>query len=62
LEVNNMKARKPTLTSPITPNTREAISSGRWRLNTVTATDHPASISSHSSSDPSWPPHTPAMR
>jgi hypothetical protein len=57
-----MNARKPTLMKPITPITRAATSSGRWRLNTVTAVVHSASMSTHSSSEPSCEPQVAAMR
>ncbi len=57
-----MKARKPTLTSPITLMTRATISCGRWRENTVTARVHTVSISAHSSSEPSWLPQVAATR
>ena len=35
---------------------------GRLNENAATAAVHKASISTHSSSDPSWPPHTAATR
>jgi len=52
-DVNSMKARNPTLTSPMTPSTRATMSSGSWRLNSVTATVHSVSTSVHSSNEPS---------
>jgi hypothetical protein len=42
------------------PTTRATISSGRWRLNAVTAVVQPVSISTHSSMDPSWEPQVAA--
>ena len=39
-----------------------AICSGRWRLNTATATVHTVSISTHSSSEPSCEPQVAASR
>ena len=57
-----MKLKKPTLIRPSTPSTRATMSSGKWRLNTLTATVHDASISTHSNNEPSCPPHTAAMR
>ncbi len=44
------------LTSPITPSTRASISAGRWRLKTLTAAVHKASIRIHSSIEPSCEP------
>ena len=57
-----MKARKPALIRPITPSTRATMSSGRWLLNTLTATIHTESIRHQSRNEPSWPPHTPETR
>jgi len=57
-----MNARKPAATSPSTPITRATIGSGSWRDSRLTASVQPLSISSHSSSEPSWPPHTAAAR
>ena len=57
-----MNSTKPTLISPITDSTRATIASGRCREKRATASIHIASIISHSSSEPSWPPHTPASR
>ena len=53
LEVNSVKDTKPALIQPSTPTTRAMKASGRWRLNTVTATVQPDSASAHSSSEPS---------
>ena len=61
-EVNSMKTKKPMLIQPMTPRMRASVARGSWRLNSTTAKVHSASISVHSSSDPSCPPHTPAMR
>ncbi|MNN89828.1 hypothetical protein D3C81_2076980 [compost metagenome] len=58
LEVNNRKARKPTLIMPITASTRATTGSGSWRENPLTAALHSASTSVHSSSEPSCAPHT----
>ena len=57
-----MKAMKPAPSTPITPSTRAAISSGRWVLKKLTATIHKQRIRHHSRNEPSWPPHTPATR
>ena len=58
-----MNSRKPTLISPITPSTRATIARGRLRLNSsVTASIQTASISTHSSSEPSWLPQVAAKR
>ena len=57
-----MNSRKPTLTRPITARMRATTGCGRCALNCDTASIHTLSISNHSSNDPSWPPHTPAMR
>ena len=57
-----MKASRPTLTRPSTPSTRATMASGNWRENSATAIAQPASISTHSSSEPSWPPQTAARR
>ena len=50
------------LTRPITARMRATTGWGRCELNCDTASIHRLSISSHSSSEPSWPPHTPASR
>ncbi len=57
-----MNARNPALMMPMTPSTRAVISSGRWPLNRLTALIHTPSIRVQSSSEPSCPPQTPAMR
>ncbi len=57
-----MNRMKPAATRPSTPCTRATMSSGRLREKAATASPHRDSISTHSSSEPSWPPHTPAMR
>ena len=57
-----MKSRKPAATRPSTPSTRATMASGRWRERKDTATVQVESISIHSSSEPSCPPHTPATR
>src|SRR6187549_849285 len=61
-EVNNIKLKNPTLINPSTPSTRAMMSSGRWRLNTLTAIVHSDSINTHNNKEPSCPPHTPATR
>ncbi len=48
------------LTIAITARMRATIASGSWRLKTVTASIQTVRISTHSSSEPSWPPHTAA--
>jgi hypothetical protein len=62
LEVMSRKARKPTEISPMTPITRAAMSSGRWRENTETAALQNARISTHSSSEPSCEPQVAVKR
>ena len=57
-----MNNRNPQLTIPITPRTRATVSSGRCRLNRVTATVHAASMSTHSNMDPSCEPQVAAKR
>ena len=46
------------LMMPITASTRASISSGSWRDSTATAKVQPPRIIAHSSSEPSWAPHT----
>ena len=50
-----MKAKKPTDTAPMTPSTWATKACGKRLENVATATDHSASISTHSSSEPSCP-------
>ena len=57
-----MNNRNPTPTIPMTLSTRDTISCGKLRLKMLTANIHSPSISVHNSSEPSWPPHTPATR
>ena len=57
-----MKSRKPKATSPSVPSTRATIVSGSWRESMATRKAHQESIRIHSSSEPSWPPQTPATR
>ena len=57
-----MNSRKPTATSPRIPRTRETMASGNCRENSETAIIQDVSMKCHSSSEPSWPPQTPAMR
>jgi hypothetical protein len=61
-DVVSMNSRKPTLTSPMTPMTRAAISSGRWRLLIETASVQLESMSTHSIIEPSCEPHVAAKR
>ncbi|MNE23089.1 hypothetical protein D3C80_1163300 [compost metagenome] len=61
-EVNSTKAVKPTEMSPSTPSTRATASSGRRRLNRATAAVQPPRVSTQSSREPSWAPHTAEMR
>ena len=62
LDVVSMNRMKPMLTRPMMPSTRATKGCGRRRLHCATASIHTLSIASHSSSEPSWPPQTPAMR
>ena len=62
LDVISMNRMNPTLIRPITPSTRATISSGRCRLNTLTATDQPESMKTHNRSDPSCEPQLAAKR
>ncbi len=50
------------LIRPMTPRMRAAMSSGRLRLNADTASIQIDSISTQSSSEPSWLPQVAAMR
>ena len=61
-DVVSMNRRKPTLIMPITLRTRATNGSGSLRLHCATASIQTLSIDSHSRSEPSWPPQTPAMR
>ena len=56
--VNSSRARKPSETMPSTPSTRATTSCGSRREKTRPTAVHSASISSHSSSEPSCAPHT----
>lgn len=58
LEVNNRNARKPMLTSAITPSTRAITWAGNCRDQIATAPVHSASTSVHSSNEPSCAPQT----
>ena len=58
LEVTIRNSRKPTLIIPITDSTRASITSGSWREKIDTAKVQAPRISAHSSSEPSWAPHT----
>ena len=62
LDVVSMNRMKPIEISPMTPSTRATNGAGSLRLNCATASIHTLSIVSHSSSEPSWPPQTPATR
>ena len=57
-----MKSRKPTETKPITPKTRATISPGKCLLKIATASVHELNIKAHNNKEPSWPPHTAAIR
>ncbi len=61
-DVNRMNNSKPVATSPSTPSTRATMASSSERENCATATPQPDSINTHSSSEPSWPPHTAPKR
>ena len=58
LEVNSEKDRKPTAMAPITASTRASTIVGKPRLKLATAAIHSDRISTHSSSEPSWLPHS----
>ena len=62
LDVNSRNSRKPAAIQLITASTRATIGTASWRLKNVTATIHTVSSSTHSSNEPSWPPHTAAKR
>ncbi|MNW02696.1 hypothetical protein D3C71_1985220 [compost metagenome] len=62
LEANSRNSRKPTLMAPSTPITRARSAGGRPRLKRATASVQSASISVHSSIEPSCPPQTAAAR
>ena len=55
-----MKARKPVEIKPSTLSTRATMAKGKLREKMATLTDHSASSSTHSNSEPSWPPQTAA--
>jgi len=57
-----MNSRKPTLTMPSTETTRASMVALRLREKISTAPVHSESMVAHSSSDPSWAPHTAEMR
>jgi hypothetical protein len=61
LDVSSTNSRKPTDTRPSTPSMRATIGSGR-RAQQATASIHSRQHQAHSSSEPSWPPQTAAMR
>ena len=60
LDVNSINNKNPTLITPITPRTLATMSSGKCRLNTLTATDQEASINIHNNNDPSCEPQVAA--
>jgi len=62
LDVSSMNSRKPKLTIPITARMRATTGRGRLPENRVTASIQTASMKVQSSSEPSWPPQTPAIR
>jgi hypothetical protein len=51
-----MNKKKPIAISPITDNTRAMTSCGKFRLKLDTANVQPASINTHSNSEPSCEP------
>ena len=57
-----MNSRKPNDSKPITARMRATTLSGRWALKRATATVQKASISVHSSIEPSWLPQAAATR
>ena len=57
LDKVRMKTKKPTDTAPITPSTCATIACGKRLENRATATDHSASIKTHSTKEPSCPAH-----
>ena len=48
-----MKTKKPTDTAPMTPSTCATMACGKRLEKVATATDHSASIKTHSTKDPS---------
>ena len=58
LDVSSEKDRKPTAMPPMTASTRDRTSNGNCGLNSATAAVHRQRISTHSSREPSWLPHT----
>ncbi len=57
-EVSMMNSRKPTEIQPSMASTLALKMTGSRLLNSTTAAVHSASISSHSSNEPSWALHT----
>ena len=57
-----MNNKKPNVTRPITARMRASTAAGRCALNRATASIHTHSINTHNNNEPSWPPHTAAMR
>ena len=57
-----MNSKKPAAISPKMPSTRATMASGSWREKNDTPTIQQVSMKCHSSSEPSCPPQTPAMR
>jgi len=53
-----MKSKKPTHTMPMMPCTLATMSRGKSPEKTDAANPQPASIKLHSSTEPSWLPHT----
>ena len=58
LLVNKVKEIKPTPIMPMTANTLACIVNGKLLLNRLTAIVHKPKINTHSSNEPSCPPHT----
>src|SRR6187551_3965481 len=62
LEVNNINAKKPTLTKPITAISLILKVSGKLFANMVTAIVQIDKMATHNNMEPSCPPHTAARR
>jgi hypothetical protein len=62
LEVNRMNSKKPKATRQRVPSTRASMGAGNCREKRLTRSIQKVSIRSQRSSEPSWPPQTPAMR
>ncbi len=60
-EVSRMNRKNPVPTMPCTASTRARRLGGRLRPNSATAAPNKVRISTHSSIEPSWLPHTPVI-